>query len=485
MRIPVALVPAKYAPLVTDSLVYGVSLGFLRLFGVIVTPLLARSLTPSEYGAFDAIVASTALLPGLMTMNVESGLVRYYYDATGEIERRRLVSSVVAFVAGFGSLVAAITCLAAPALARLILGSAVHGAAVRVAVVSSLLQLIATVLLWVLRLDRRLAAFLVCAGTFVAVSVPAIVLLLSVYHVGLIAYFDAVAVAAAAQCLVAAWFVRHHFTHCLSWRQLRTTLRFSLPVVPTVFASVLQGSIGRFLLLHFTTLEQVASFGLATRAANFAIAPFAPFQMAWQPYSMSVMRRPDAHEIYAQVTRHVCLGFAIIMTWAVFLAPEIAVVLGGPAYRNAATPLRFMIVGTIAAQMIFLFHVAITIAERPVLLLYATVAGLAVNASAGFFLTPALGSTGVAIAFVAGAVTMSGTTYFFAQRQARIDYPIRRIAAGLLIGLVGAALLWAFAPSLRSRIVGGAAVTCVQASLFLARTRAAGRARTSAPPAAL
>ena len=433
--------PPAYRPLLSDSFVYGVASAFSRFFSILVTPIVTRALSPTEYGVIDTITVTTALLPTVMSLNLESALLRYFYDTEPGPEQRQLISTLFAVV-GFLTLLVGGICLAGThLLGRALFQHSAFNFAISLSICATGLQLVSSIFIWILRLQRRMRDFLVCNLCSVIPNIALIFLLIFVFRLGVMGFFFASLFSNLIQCALAFRLVRHELASHFSRHLLQRCLRFSLPLVPTVFFSNLLPFLGRSLLLAFATLTEVGLFGVATKISALSLIALGPFQMAWQPFSMSVMRRPDAQTIYVNVTRYAVLILSLMMNVVIFFAPEMTAFIAGSSYANAAPILRFLVPGFVIGQLVLFFHIAITISEKPVFLFYSNVISVTVYLLAGATLTRELSVIGTAIAFVCANAALSGSTYVFAQRTNHIAFPVFRIGFVILMGLSWAVIL--------------------------------------------
>ena len=66
--------------LIKDSIVYGLAGGLSKLSGLVIFPLLIRSFSKSEYGAFEGISYLYAVFIPVMILGLDSAIARFYYD---------------------------------------------------------------------------------------------------------------------------------------------------------------------------------------------------------------------------------------------------------------------------------------------------------------------------------------------------------------------------------------------------------------------
>jgi O-antigen/teichoic acid export membrane protein len=433
--------PVDLRPLLGSSALYGVSIVLSRSAGIVVTPLLARVFGTADYGVLDTVVAFTVVLPIFMSLSLEQALVRYYYQTPAGHQRRIFVSTILTSALALSALVAMVLCAAANAIGSVLFRSSSYDAIITTAILGSASQLMAYLLLWVLRLQQKLRDFLTCSIVAVSSNLALICILVLGLRVGIIGYFIALMASSLLQCAVAVWLLRGEFESCWSYAVFRRSVVFSLPFIPTVFLGSVVTLLSRYLLVTFSNLSQVGLLGVASRVAAFVFLIFAPFLMAWQPYAMSVMHRNDAKNIYANVSRYMFFLLTVIASATILLASELTSVIGGSMYASASGMLRYVVIGIMATQFVSFFQLAILINEKPLLLLYSNAIALLVFVGVGLVITPLLGGLGMGVALMLGNTAQCATVYILAQRESPIAYPIRRTMLAVAVSIASATWL--------------------------------------------
>ena len=429
-----------YRALVEDSIVYGVGGGLGRAASILVTPILARVLAPADYGVIDAIVASTTLLPCFMSLNLESALLRYHYETEDRASRRELTSTVVLFVVSLSVVIAGACTFWSRQLGLMLLATSAYTNELVVSVWGVGCQLLGAVFVLLLRLDRRRKAFVGLSVATALLNVVFTVVLVVVHRKGVIGFVVASLGASLALALAGAWLVRGHLSLGMSARRLVRCLRFSMPIVPVNLISAVFLWLPRTLILSNGTLADVGLFGLASKVTNAVLFLVGSFLLAWQPFAMAVMRRPDSKIVYATVSRYVALGLGAVTLPVVFFAPEITRLVGGPAFAPAWRLLPLLAAATMVGQFVFIFNTAALVAERPVLFMYSSLVGLGTFLLLGGVLTSHLGAFGTSAALLLSALFQSGSMYVLAQRVSRVDYPLPGIlflVAAIVVGGLG------------------------------------------------
>jgi O-antigen/teichoic acid export membrane protein len=315
-----------------------------------------------------------------------------------------------------------------------------------------------------------LTSFLLATAAFVLPAAALFVYLVVRSRSGLDGYFTTMFIGTAIQIAVLVVLCHRELRLSFDVRLLRRGLLFAVPLVPTVFIAAFMTSLGRYLLIAYANMEQVAQFAVATRIASALNLVFTPFLMAWQPFSMSVMKRADAADVYVRVTRVAMFGLALAGAALIWLSPETVRVVAGPGYRDAAVGVSLIVIGALIGQLLFFVHLPITIAEKSHLLLYAQILAVLTYFATGIALTKAGGVTGTAASFCLANAVLVGSTYLFGRKTSAIRFPVGRFAAVVVGLLIASGLVSATNLPVNVRCAGAALSACAVAATLLVKS---------------
>src|SRR6478735_10586491 len=117
------------------SAIYGVGGLIQRIVAVLLLPLYTRFLSPSDYGAIEALVALSAVIFALLRSGIQSSFFRFYFHAETDRGRLTVVRTSFWFTMGAATIALAAGELFAPEIAHWLYGSTKHTDLVRAAFV--------------------------------------------------------------------------------------------------------------------------------------------------------------------------------------------------------------------------------------------------------------------------------------------------------------------------------------------------------------
>ena len=101
-----------------DAGLYFAGTLFQRITLFLALPLLLRSLSVAEYGAFGLLQSAMNLLPAILTLNIPATVTRLFFDGTTPPERSTIVTKLSVVSAGLGLLSGLLVWLCAAAFRK-------------------------------------------------------------------------------------------------------------------------------------------------------------------------------------------------------------------------------------------------------------------------------------------------------------------------------------------------------------------------------
>lgn len=218
---------------------------------------------------------------------------------------------------------------------------------------------------------------------------------------------------------------------------LQKVLSFGLPVMATNLVLSLNGVIGKLALGSAGLFQAVGVFAIATTLSNvFTVVP-AAFATYWSPFMYKNYRTEQV--IITKAHDYVMLAATLIVI-AIILLQDVLFSVVGAAYRESQAYFMVIMLSPIQALICETTAYGITLKERPIYNVLASLVGVAISASVTVWLMGSLGAmaaalgVGVGALFVGIARSVIGQHYYVC-----VESPGRTIAVAALITLLCAA----------------------------------------------
>lgn len=422
-----------------EAVIYGVGQVSGRAVNLLLVPILTRALLKQQYGVVDLVAGYSASVLLLLVFGMDGALARFFYQQPDRAARVRMTSSSFAFrlVTG-GSVALALAALAGP-LAGGLLGDPVYAKYLRLGALTLPCTLI---VLWCNDLLRVTFQ----PWKFVALNVSQLALVggLTLFFVlgrglGVAGVLYGKLAGDALAAGLGLVLCRHHLRPKLDLGILRPMLGYGLPLVPVAFAYGVIGSIDRWALQRWASLDEVGTYALALKFFAVVTMGVSAFQLAFMPIAFARAKDPDAPRLYARV-----LGLYVAVATAGALACGLAAplairLLATREYAEAARPALWLGFAAVAQGAYYVCALGINLSLQNSWLAVSTGGAALVAAVANVALVPRFGAEGAAAATCAAYIASAGLTYVVAQRLHPLPYRGARLAAlfgaGVLLGV--------------------------------------------------
>ncbi len=412
-----------------ESLVYGVGQVSGRAVNLLLVPVLTRVLLKQQFGVAELVTGYSTSVLLLLVFGMDGALARFFYQQEDRAARLRMTSSSFAFRVVSGVIVSLLLAAAAEPLAVHLLGGEVYAKYLRIGAFTlpfTLVTLWCNDLLRVTFQPWKFVTLNVSQTVLVGGFTLAFVLGRGLGVAGVLYGKLAGDVLAALLGLV---LCRHHLRPRFDRAILHRMLGYGLPLVPVAFAYGIIGSVDRWALQRFASLDEVGTYAIALKFFAVVTMGVSAFQLAFLPFAFSRAQDPDAPRLYARVLGlYVAIATGGALACAL-LAPLGIRLLATRDYADAARPALWLAFAAVAQGAYYVAALGINISFRNSWVSLSAGGAALLAAVANLLLVPRFGAEGAAVATFAGYVASTVLTYLIAQRLHPMPYRGARLAA--------------------------------------------------------
>jgi O-antigen/teichoic acid export membrane protein len=423
--------------LVKSSGIYALASVASPLVSLVLAPFLTHSLSRDDYGLLAVLITAIGLGAGITQLGLSSAFFRAYsYDYESQRDRSGVCSTVVVLLL-LTSIPASIAVMTtAPWLAKVLFNNASFSDPIRYAALVIFLQNLTVPGFAWLRAENRAVFFSLLSIGNLLVTLSATLVFVGVLHMGISGSLLAVGCgyACVAVCSLPAMLLRAGVRP--RFDITRNLLSFGVPLVFNFVSYwVLQLS-DRYLLSHFGSLAQTASYAVAYSLGGVLnIIVVSPFILAWPAAMFAIAKRDDAAHVFQQMFR----WFSIILLFAAFAFSLIAIaaldLLFPPAYHAAAPVIPMIALAIMFYGVYNVFAVGVGVRRKTWLTaIFMTLAAL-VNIGLNIVLIPLYGSMGAAISTLIAFAFLALISYVVNQRIYPVPFEVGMFITGLVIGI--------------------------------------------------
>jgi O-antigen/teichoic acid export membrane protein len=424
-----------------DIAVYGLFGAARHLISFLFLPLYVHILDTKEFGALDIIVTVVSLI-SLMILQFNIGYARYYYRERLPHEKRSYIKTVFCFFLILGLAVALFCSPLGYILGYHLLRDIPHGSASLALVTASFFpQVIVEFGLINMRLGRKTFLFGVINIVESALRGVLIIAFIGPLRMGLLGYSLGLLLANSLISLAVLHFVMGIITGGqVGIKRLKEIANFTFPTLPGVILSYVNQYGGRFVMLAFLTLEDIAFYALAMKIAKIMKMCVQSFRQAWLPAAMEQIYNPESSLFYARVfDSYAFITISVLMVVSVFSRPIVGLI--APAsYLGASVLVPYLMAGVLISAASAIVDIGNQIAEKTKWISVATGVGSIVNLSISVAFAPRFGALAVATGFMFSAVASVLVLFLASLHNSRIPYRWRSLAL-VVIGIPSFILL--------------------------------------------
>jgi O-antigen/teichoic acid export membrane protein len=424
-----------------------------RVLGLLLLPLLTRSLLPGDYGAWTQTAVAAGLLMPLVLFATPTAIVRWFASPLAAGQRARHFVTLGAFVGGLYLACAGIVLALDGAFAQ-----AVYGHAGRAALLPALLALLLAdagvdiANSW-LRAASRMAWV---AGVLALRSVLRFCSVLWLVGEGGAPLVNWLGTYAAAQCALALGVLAAVYALLRrdaapggtaiadaaapalpSWR---AGLVFCTPLVLLALFTVFNATFDRMLLVSLLGLDAVAVYSAAASLAGVPAVFYSVLGFTVFPVLARHWAQAQQHEaarlttLAARIYLYLCVPLAVVLA---IVGPDLLPLLSTARYQAPQAVFGWLGVSVAAFGVYQLLLYALLLDGRSKQVLWLALAAAALNAALNLLLVPRWGASGAAAAAAAANAVMAAWAARWAARVMPWRFPWRALGA---VGQ-GAALL--------------------------------------------
>ncbi len=422
-----------YSNLSKDLVGYGFFAALSKCAGLLLLPVLTRLFSEDEYGTFDLILSISVFAGVLISLSLESALVRFWSSDDNRMQTAEKFMTCMITVLFVGSLVIAGSFV----LARLpfftfenrqtILGH------LPIAMTAILFQALFNLSNVCFRMRREILKFnlMNLAHTFCYVF-------LSLFFVldqacGIAGLFYGSSLAGMSSLLLSLFLNREFLGLRFSTRKLIFFLKYSAPIVPGVLTTLVNARADRFIILTFSGYSMVGIYAAAFTYTGVVQVLVSIFRNAWTPHSIEALKEKASvrDEIFSKVLSGYLLAFFTGGVVFVLCSGFLVDLILPPAYQSGVVIVPWLVGAAVLHGASSIANVGTLVTKRTIGNTYASVIALFSNVLLSLLLIEKYGLKGAAIGTFVSESLFFAFLLLLSHRQIKIRFNL-----SLIIGLL-------------------------------------------------
>ncbi|MCP4607491.1 MAG: oligosaccharide flippase family protein [Planctomycetes bacterium] len=424
----------------------GIAQTIRGLKGLIILPILTKTLGESDYGIWALVITAILLLGPLLELGLAGATVRFL-SSKGKREVVQGITTVLSITLVPGSIVSLLLFLLSDFLATSILGDTSAASVIKIASPIVILEVLNLIALGSFRIFGQIKryALVIVSGTLLEVGLIAFFVLSG--H-GLVGAMLAFLIARAAVLLVTLGLIFHHAGFAFPDHSLlRHYLAFGLPTVAAGMSLVALNASDRYVIVAYlgTAPVGIYSAAYAIGGITFTFVGYVAFILAPTIFSLYDSGRINEAKTYLAYSWRYLLMLSIPAAFGLFVLTE-------PLLKKLTTAEfvsegRFIVplvaLGGVCFGVYVMFAQVVRLFKRTGILFLASGVAASMNLGLNVVIVPHWGIIGAGVTTLLSYTTMAAIVGYFSVKFMKYDTGLGFIIKSIFSSVVMAGAIWA------------------------------------------
>ncbi|UCE18752.1 MAG: flippase [Gemmatimonadota bacterium] len=413
--------------LLKHTSIYGLGDIVGRSISFILIPLYTHHLSTAEYGVMALAYVFIGFVNVLYIMGLNTAFLRFFVAERDKEGRKTLFSTVVIFLGCTSFLGSCCLWFASPAVAALLFGNSMYVLYVRLMALILFIDTLAQFPLLTLRALEKSKSYAAMTVIRFALTVGLNLYFVLFLRRGVEGILLSNLFASLSIFILLVPISVRYLKKTVSVSLLKQLLQFGLPLIPAVLCVLVIDLSDRYLLEHFSGLEEVGLYSLGYRLGMIMTLFVSAFRIAWPPFFLSVAEQNDAKNIYASVFTYFVLAGAVFFLGVTLYLRIVLHLFVGEVYWEASRIVPVILLSYLFYGMYVNFIVGVYITKKTKPVPYVTGFAAGVNILFNLLLIPKLGMMGAALATLMAYMSMALFLYLINTKVFPIPYEMSRL----------------------------------------------------------
>lgn len=429
-----------------------------KLVGFLMIPLYTRFLEPSEYGVIELLDLTGYVVAFLASMGIANAVMRYYFHYDVERERREVISTAALFLLPCSAVMLSIMFAAAPALARAILGSALHADYFKLLALILFFESALNFALSYVRALEKVALFLLVTSLKLILAVSLNVYFIAGLEWGVAGFLYSSLISSGLFGTIMLIAVMAQTGLRFNWKKCRAMLSFGAPLVPANLFELSLHYADRYFLLAYGNLSAVGLYALGYKFGMLlSVFLVDPFTMMWGVSMYALEKNPEAKQIHAKVLTYLVMALSAGALAISLLIADVLPLITTPAFYSASAVVPCIALAYIFFGMYQVVKSGLFLKDKTWLSSLILFIAALVNVVANLILIPLYQAMGAAVATLVTFLVLFAMTAVLAVKVYGVRYEYLRLlkiaALGFALFVVGEQVDWGLLPNLGIKLL--------------------------------
>jgi O-antigen/teichoic acid export membrane protein len=419
-----------------DSIIYGIGFGVSRFLQVLILPIIAKSLSVSEYGYYSNYVIFYTIAGAIFLLGMDNSVARFLFDSEKK-EYHRKVFSIAFFCVLLLSAMASLllSFFPDPLLQVINVPPGYFSALPYVILTIPVLVLNNFFLSW-FKWKRQKSFFLINSiGVVILLLAPLLIAqqsnIIDFLLVFKIIFFSQLLIAAVSTALCLQY-IRFVFDSTL----FLAMLKYGFPWMLVFLLGLSRSYLDRLFLTRYLDNNTYGVYNFSVRLATLLSLIIAAFEMSFGPLAYSIWNKEGASAFFARLQSAYTLLLSSAACVITIVSPLLVLLLGGAKYSGAEMVLPFILFSAIPLTLINFSSIGTAYAKKSFLSTITLFIGFAAVLLLNIMLTPRYLQYGAVNASLIGHILITASGYYFSRKYYKIAFNFTKDAAVFVLFLI-------------------------------------------------
>lgn len=408
--------------------VYGLGGLLTRTVGLLLLPFYTHYITPAEYGVMALVDLAGYVIGILVTMEVSSAFMKYYYDAGTEDKKNQLLATTYLLVFSSGLVFLGAMLFFAEDLCVIIVGDKKYTILIKLMFINLFFNSLYSVFQSYIRALEKSKLFIMFQLSKTFLSLVLNIYFIAFLRMGILGIFLSNAIVAILFAVPCSVLMLMRTGLKTSTYFLKELVVFGLPLIPTgVFELVFHYS-DRFFLKAYTSMEVVGVYSVAGRFSMIlGVIIIFPFRLMWSAKLFELSRKENGKDVQRKVLTYLFLVLLFFFLCIAVPIKEFIQILLSNEYLEAYRVIPLVLLGSVFYGTNWVFKGGLMIRKKTSLICLVTGITAAANLLLNWVLVRRYGAMGAATAIMLSYFLYSAIMFAVSYRHYPLPYEIGRI----------------------------------------------------------
>jgi O-antigen/teichoic acid export membrane protein len=433
---------------VKSSIIYSLGNLSTKIVGFILIPLYTKYLPLTDYGVLGLLEVTSSGIIALFGLNLYSAFFRWYYDKDYLDRQKSLFFTTAVFLSILSILLTLLIYPSTGFISRLILKQDNFTGLFNLMLISSSIQVVATVPSTLLRLQERPLLFIATNITRLIITLVLTIYLIAFQHRGLSGLYEAQMIGNVLYLILLLPYMFRNFEYRFEMRALGDMLSFSFPLILSSLSGIIITFSDKYFLNILGNLENTGLYSFAFKISNtIYYLVIDSVNLALGPIIFKTMYDKNNLRFYSKILTYLTFLILLCIMALSFFCKEILHFISlRPEYWLAYKIIPILSFAALFMMLRDSMIRALNIVKKTRVISLTFIVVSILNVLLNFILISLFQTTGASIAFLLTQIISFSGLYYFAQKYYPIKYETKKIFLMLLLAICSTAVAFMLNP---------------------------------------